>query len=167
MLATNRLNQSRPRPADAFAGLVPDGSLPGRGRVGGGGPASAAPAAGEALLGGGACSIGCLRRRHENSGTGGVLVFRRRLQFLPSDGQYERLVLVSRREVQQRPIHRNATSTPPQEAAEVDDGDPHPALRVRQEVYHSPEILPLGAVHVPAENGGERTVDAAHLGVDD
>src|ERR1700677_5326301 len=98
MLATNRLNQSSPRPADTLDTGVRDGSRPVT--------AGAAPAAGESrlLFGVGACSIGGRRRRHENSGTAGVLVFRCRLKLFAGDEEDERRMRFSRAEMSQRPI---------------------------------------------------------------
>src|SRR6266404_6432739 len=138
MLATNRLNQSRPRPA--ASDLVPGERVPGDPvpedpsgcRFAGGG--YSARSAIRSLLAFRRTLYwrldGRLRRRrclwrHQCLRVSGVLVFRCRLQLLPAHGQSQSLALVVGIEAQQRPIDGNAAVADAQEAAELDDGNTH------------------------------------------
>src|SRR6202041_3862518 len=124
MLATNMLNQSSPRPA----ATVPAGwGL--AGRLG-----SAVVGIHSLLAVRGRCGWrgwhGGDRRCHQRFRLCGVLVFRRRLQFLLTRNQGQRFLCVIRIDPQQRPIDRNAAVADTEEAAEFDDGDTHAAAVV-------------------------------------
>src|ERR1700684_4330324 len=107
MLATNKLNQSSPRPAAASTGCESAGSLrPPEG-------------AGSFLCFAGVCGIlrRC-RRRHEHSGTRRVLVLRRGLQLLSGHAEDERFVRGL--ETQQRPIDGDAPDAHTEKAPKID-----------------------------------------------
>src|SRR5580704_7720772 len=155
MLATNRLNQSSPRPAAASTGRDSAGSSwPPEG-------------AGSFFCFAGICgTVRRCRRRHEHSRTRRVLVLRRGLQLLSSHVEDERLVSGIRIEAQQRPVDGDAPGAHPEEASEIDDRHSHAALGVREYVDDAAEILSLGACYALAEDRSEGSAQLTDLRVD-
>ncbi len=56
-------------------------------------------------------------------------------------------------EVQQRPIDGNAAIADAEEAAELDDGDAHATVGIRQHIDHAAHVLALRPLHLLAEDG--------------
>src|ERR1700722_14772277 len=151
ILATNRLNQSRPRPALAISAVCgfAEWSDPARTAV-------------LSLLTFRGARCGGRRgdlRRHQCLRMVGVLVFRRRLQFLPVHAQSQKFILVAGREAQQRPVDGDAANPHAEKAAEFDDGDAYAASGIGQYVDHAANVLALRILHFLAEDRHDGTVE--------
>jgi hypothetical protein len=161
IFATNKLNQSKARPAP---GDVGGGRGAGEGVVSptDGGP----PVAGAGVEAAGCTnfavfcigSIGRCRprrgrclRAHESQWPRGALVLRRFLQLALGDIQHHGRIRVSRIEFEQRPIDGDSPVAHAQEAAEFDDGDAHPALRIREHIDDAAEIVAILPAHLAAQ----------------
>ena len=156
-VGNEQINQSRPRAAAASTGWELADWLP--------------PVAGIGSLrcAGGVCSIGarCIRRRHEHSRAVRILVLRSRLQFLPAHIQDDGLVARGGIEAQQWPVDRDAPGAHAEESAEIDDGDSHPSVGIREHIDHAAEILSFGTLYVLAQNRHERGADLSDIRIDD
>src|ERR1700722_18430187 len=124
MLATNRLNQSSPRPA-AVAGKLArrESAEPWL---------SSAPGIRSLLIVGGSRGLGTRSglgrsRLHQREWTRTLLVCRGGLQFVLAHAQRHRRIAPVGIEAQQRPFHGDAPIADPEKAAEVDDGNAHAA----------------------------------------
>src|ERR1700722_12418795 len=150
MFATNRLNQSRPRPAPATGELARWGSFE---------PwVSAATSIRLFLVVGRSCGVADgrrlrSRRLHQGERAHTVLVFGCYLEFVLTYSQRHRRIAAVGIEAQQPPFNGNASIPYPQEAAKVDDRDAHTTARIGQHVDDAPEILAFESLDSSAENG--------------